>query len=86
MQCASLWKYRKLLKNYRSERTVVPRIKMIGLDLDGTLLNTRKELTERSREALRKAIDQGVLVLVATGRPYTGIPEDQETSRGSDMH
>ena len=52
------------------------RIKMIGLDLDGTLLNTRKELTERSREALRKAIDQGVLVLVATGRPYTGIPEE----------
>lgn len=52
------------------------RIKMIGLDLDGTLLNTRKELTERSREALRKAIDQGILVLVATGRPYTGIPEE----------
>lgn len=52
------------------------RIKMIGLDLDGTLLNTRKELTERSREALRKAIDQGILVLAATGRPYTGIPEE----------
>lgn len=51
-------------------------IKMIGLDLDGTLLNTRKELTKRSREALRKAIDKGVIVLVATGRPYTGIPEE----------
>lgn len=51
-------------------------IKMIGLDLDGTLLNTQKELTQYSRNVLKKAIDQGVLVLVATGRPYTGIPEE----------
>lgn len=51
-------------------------IKMIGLDLDGTLLNTKKELTEYSRDILRKALDKGVIVLVATGRPYTGIPEE----------
>lgn len=52
------------------------KIKMIGLDLDGTLLNSKKELTEYSKEVLRKAIDQGVIVLVATGRPFTGIPEE----------
>lgn len=51
-------------------------IKMIGLDLDGTLLNTKKELTDYSKNVLRKAIDKGVLVLVATGRPYIGIPEE----------
>ena len=32
-------------------------IKMIGLDLDGTLLNTKKELTENTRRVLREAID-----------------------------
>ena len=48
---------------------------MIGLDLDGTLLNDKKELTSHTREILTRAIDQGVTVLVATGRPVTGIPE-----------
>ena len=33
------------------------RIKMIGLDLDGTLLTDKKEFTERSKRALRAAID-----------------------------
>lgn len=51
-------------------------IKMIGLDLDGTLLNTKKELTDYSRDVLRRALDQGIIVFVATGRPYTGIPEE----------
>lgn len=50
-------------------------IKMIGLDLDGTLLTNRKELTERTRNVLERAIAQGVVVLVATGRPLSGIPE-----------
>lgn len=51
-------------------------IKMVGLDLDGTLLNTKKELTEYSRNILSRALDKGIIVLVATGRPYTGIPEE----------
>ena len=51
------------------------KIKMIGLDLDGTLLNDKKELTSHTREILTRAIDQGVTVLAATGRPVTGIPE-----------
>lgn len=57
-------------------------IKMIGLDLDGTLLNTKKELTQYSRDVLKRAIDKGVLVLVATGRPFTGIPEELRTFPG----
>ena len=51
-------------------------IKMIGLDLDGTLLNKKKELTENTRRVLREATDAGILVLMATGRPYTGIPAE----------
>lgn len=52
------------------------RIRMIGLDMDGTLLTTEKELTEHTREVLREAIDTGVVVLPATGRPLAGIPEE----------
>ena len=52
------------------------RIRMIGMDMDGTLLTTEKELTEHTREVLREAIDRGVVVLPATGRPLAGIPEE----------
>ena len=52
------------------------KIKMIGLDLDGTLLTDKKELTVRTREVLAKAIRIGIVVLVATGRPWMGVPEE----------
>ena len=57
-------------------------IKMIGLDLDGTLLNTKKELTDHTRRVLAEAINAGILVLMATGRPFTGIPEELRTFPG----
>jgi len=49
-------------------------IKMIALDLDGTLLNEQKAVTEHTWEVLIAAIAQGVTVLVATGRPLAGVP------------
>ncbi len=52
------------------------KIKMIGLDLDGTLLTDKKELTVRTREVLAKAIRSGIVVLVATGRPWMGVPKN----------
>lgn len=52
------------------------KIKMIGLDLDGTLLTDKKELTKRTRKAVSSALEQGVVVLVATGRPWLGVPEE----------
>ena len=60
------------------------KIKMIGLDLDGTLLNERKELLPYTKEVLRRALDKGVVVLTATGRPWMGIPEELRTFPG--MH
>ena len=51
-------------------------IKMIGLDLDGTLLTSAKEITPYTREVLTNAIRQGVEVLVSTGRPLAGIPKE----------
>lgn len=57
-------------------------IKMAGFDLDGTLLTDRKELTSRTRKALEKAIQKGVIVLVATGRPWMGVPEELQNLQG----
>ena len=50
--------------------------RMIGMDLDGTLLKTNKELTAYTKDVLRRAIDQGIIVMPATGRPISGVPEE----------
>ena len=52
------------------------RIRMVGFDLDGTLLTTDKRLTEYTKEILKKAIDKGVVVLPVTGRPLNGVPKE----------
>lgn len=52
------------------------RIRMVGFDLDGTLLTTDKRLTEYTKEILRKAIRRGVIVLPVTGRPLSGVPKE----------
>ena len=43
-------------------------IRLIAVDVDGTLLNSKHELSERSEAALRKAIAQGIEVVLATGK------------------
>ncbi|MDL2295691.1 Cof-type HAD-IIB family hydrolase [Lachnospiraceae bacterium OttesenSCG-928-E19] len=48
---------------------------MIGLDLDGTLLNEEKLLSEKTKSTLLKAMNQGVIVVIATGRPLIGVPD-----------
>jgi len=45
-------------------------IKLLALDLDGTLLDSRGLLPAGNREAIKKAEDAGVLVTIATGRRF----------------
>jgi hydroxymethylpyrimidine pyrophosphatase-like HAD family hydrolase len=45
-------------------------IRLLALDLDGTLLNSRGELTERNRGAIDQARERGVRVAVVTGRRF----------------
>ncbi|MGN0706690.1 MAG: Cof-type HAD-IIB family hydrolase [Faecalibacterium sp.] len=49
-------------------------IRLIALDLDGTLLNDRKELTEGNIRALTAAAQKGVWIVPATGRTASGVP------------
>ena len=49
------------------------KIKVLALDLDGTLTNDQKVVTPRTRAALDAAIAQGVTVVLASGRPTAGI-------------
>jgi len=45
-------------------------IRLLALDLDGTLLNARGEISERNRSALDAARESGVRVAVVTGRRF----------------
>ncbi|MEG1003991.1 sugar-phosphatase [Clostridium sp.] len=47
--------------------------KLIALDMDGTLLNSDKKVSERNREAIKKATELGVYVVLASGRPIDGL-------------
>ena len=49
-------------------------IKLIALDLDGTLLNSDKQLSEENAAALLKAAGEGIEIVPATGRFYKGMP------------
>ena len=49
-------------------------IRLVALDLDGTVFNDKKEITPRTLEAIRAACARGVAVLPATGRTASGIP------------
>ncbi len=45
----------------------------IAIDLDGTLLNSKTQLSERNRVALEKCIERGIPVIIATGRPQRSV-------------
>lgn len=44
--------------------------KLIAIDLDDTLLDDNREISAGTQEALTKAVDQGVIITLATGRMY----------------
>lgn len=43
---------------------------MIALDLDGTLLTDDKKISERTKQVLFKAKEEGHIVVISTGRPH----------------
>ncbi len=51
-------------------------IKMVGLDLDGTLLNSQKKISDYTRKVLNQAIEQGCVVLISTGRPISAVSKE----------
>ena len=50
-------------------------IKLVALDLDGTLLDSAKALSETNRAALECAAARGVFVVPTTGRFFNAIPD-----------
>lgn len=51
-------------------------IRLVGLDLDGTLLTCDQRITPRTKRAIQRANQAGCLVIPATGRAVQDIPEE----------
>jgi Cof subfamily protein (haloacid dehalogenase superfamily) len=46
-------------------------ITLVALDLDGTIMGRERSISQRVRYAIKRAIDQGHAVTIATGRGFT---------------
>ena len=58
----------------RKEREVFPMAyRMVFSDMDGTLLKSASELSEKNIEMVGKAVDQGVEFVICTGRGVYGV-------------
>lgn len=57
-------------------------IKLIALDLDGTLFNNQSQISAHSIDTIKKANEAGTTVVISTGRPYSGLPFEQLKGSG----
>lgn len=48
-------------------------IKLVAIDLDGTLLGSDKNVSEKNFKIIKKLRDKGIFVVIATGRPVGGF-------------
>ena len=59
----------KLIALFSKEYAMQP-IRLIAIDLDGTLLNSNKEISTYNLAVLRRAVAAGILVAISSGRRY----------------
>lgn len=60
----------------------MPLPKLVALDLDGTLLNSAKQLTARSRAAVHALAEAGTVIVLASGRMFRHCMEPQVAMLG----
>ncbi len=51
-------------------------IKLIALDLDGTVLTDNNTLSDKVKRSLERAIQSGIEIVAASGRPYGSMPKN----------
>ena len=55
------------------------RYKLLVLDIDGTVTNSKKEVTEKTKKAIIELQERGIPVAIASGRPPQGVYKVAET-------
>ena len=54
------------------------KMKIIALDLDGTLTDSNKKITPKTKQALNHVAEKGIIIVLASGRPLLGITKLSE--------
>ena len=47
-------------------------IKLIAIDIDGTLINSKHEITSYTKDVIKQVREEGIKVVLCTGRPFLG--------------
>ncbi len=59
-------------------------VRLLALDVDGTLFDSNGHVTEKTIQALKRAREKGVQVVLASGRGYDWMPWNQLTEVAMD--
>lgn len=62
------------------------KIKVIILDVDGTLTNSEKVITKKTKDALMKVQEQGAILILASGRPTSSLMDFAKELKMDENH
>ena len=60
-------------------------VKIIFVDIDGTLVTSKKEITERTRISIKRVVDKGIKVVLVSGRDIIHTIEKSKAADASSI-
>lgn len=75
-----------LFKNIGNMGVLSMKIHAIVIDVDGTLYNSQKKITKKTREILLQAQKKGILLIIASGRPTASLKDIVERLQMDQHH
>jgi Cof subfamily protein (haloacid dehalogenase superfamily) len=70
------------INDKKSGRVIPSPIRLVALDLDGTLLDSEGRISDANLHAIRACIDNGVEVVASSGRAYNGLRTEELGNAG----
>ena len=64
------------MRRGRKRKMETGKIKLVAADMDGTLLNRDRKITQYTQDVIKKAARRGVYFVPATGRAVNALPEE----------
>ena len=57
--------------------------KIVFTDIDGTLRNSKREITDRTKESIKRLVEQGIYVVLCSGRPRCDVEKISRDCKAS---
>ena len=65
-----------------ARKVIILKYKLLALDMDGTLLNSQKKITPRTKSAINELIRRGIYVVIGTGRDLAEVSDYRNDFKG----